>query len=240
MTGGGVCDEEGLAGVEEFVEGLEFVEEVGVEFLSAGGVEDHDGAVLVLGPMDGLLGDFDEIGFAGFRGEDGDADLLGELGELVDRGGPVEIERDQEGAAAFFFKAQGELGGGGGFTGSVETAEEDVSGSIQVDGGLVAAEEGGEFVLEDFDNLLAGFDGLENVCALGLFLDVVDEVFDDAEFDIGFEKGQADVAEGVGDILFGDFSDTPEVPEGFVEAVSEIGKHGGTLGRWAGTARAGI
>ena len=70
-----------------------------------------------------------------------------------------------------------------------------------------------------------------------MFLNAGDEVFDDAEFDISFEEGKADVAEGVGDVLFGDFSDTPEVPESFVEAVSEIGKHGVTIVRRTGTAR---
>ena len=160
LTGGGVGDEEGLAGVEEFVEGLEFVEEIGVEFLATSGVEDDDGAVLFFGPLDGAFGGFDEIGFARLGGEDGDADLLGELRKLVDGGGPVEIERDEEGAAAFFLEAEGKFGCGGGFTGTVESAEEDVSGRVEIDGGLVAAEEGGEFVLEDFDNLFAGFDGL--------------------------------------------------------------------------------
>jgi hypothetical protein len=87
---------------------------------------------------------------------------------------------------------------------------------------LIAAEEVGEFVLENFDDLLAGFDRLQDVGALGFFFNAGDEIFDNAEFDIGLEEGEADIAKGVGDVLFGDFSDTPEVPEGFVEAVSEV------------------
>jgi len=87
---------------------------------------------------------------------------------------------------------------------------------------LVTSKEGGEFVLEDFDDLLARFDGFEDVGSLGFVFDVGDEFFDDAEFDVSFEKSKADVAEGVCDVLFGDFSDAPEVPEGFIEAVSEI------------------
>ncbi|MFT6594614.1 MAG: hypothetical protein ACJAT3_000580 [Akkermansiaceae bacterium] len=222
LTGGGVGDEEGLTGVEEFVKGLEFVEEVGVEFLAAGGVEDDDGAVLIFGPFDSAFGDFDEVFFSFFGGEDWDIDLLGELGQLVDGSGAVEVEGNEEGASAFFLQAKGELGGSGGFTGTVEAAKEDVSRRIEIDGGLVATEEFGEFVLEDFDDLLAGFDRFEDVGTVGFFLNAGDEVFDDTEFDIGFQESKADVAEGVSDVLFGDFPDTPEVPEGFVEAVSEI------------------
>jgi len=72
--------------------------------LAAGGIEDDDGAVLFFGPLDGALGDFDEVFFVGLGSEDGDVDLLGKFSELVDGGGAVEVECDEEGAAAFFFK----------------------------------------------------------------------------------------------------------------------------------------
>jgi len=222
LTGGRVGDEESFAGFEEFVESFEFVEEGGVEFLATSGVEDDDGVVLVFGPLDGLLGNFDKILVAGLGKEAGDADLLGELGELVDGGRTVEVERDEKRAAAFFLESEGEFGGGGGFAGTVEAAEEDVTRRVEIDGGLVAAEECSEFILEDLNDLLARLHRLKNVGALGFNGDLGDELFDDTEFDIGFEKRETNFAEGIRDIFFGDFSDTPEVPEGFVEAVSEI------------------
>ena len=86
---------------------------------------------------------------------------------------------------------------------------------------MVSAEECGEFVLEDLDDLFAGFDGFEDIDAHGFFLHAGDEVFGDAEFDVGFEEGDADFAEGVGDVLFGDAAYAAEVAEGFVEAVGE-------------------
>ena len=136
---------------------LEFVEKLRVELLATGGVENHDGAILGLAPLQGLLGDFDEIFFGRIGGVAGNVDLLGELGQLVDGRRSIEVERDEKGTTAFFLEAERELGGGGGFTGTVEAAEEDVSGGVEIDGGLVAAEEVGELVLEDFDDLLAGF-----------------------------------------------------------------------------------
>jgi hypothetical protein len=222
LTGGGVGDEKSLAGFEEFVEVLEFGEEGIVEFLATGGVEDDDGVILVPGPLDGFLGDFDEVGVSGIGKEAGDSDLLGKFGELVDGCGTVEVECHQEGATSFFFEAKSKFGGGGGFTGTVEAAEKDVTRRVEIDGRLVAAEEFGEFVLENFNDLFAWFHGLEDLGSLGLDADVGDKLFDDSEFDICLKKRETNFAQGVGDVFFGDFSDTPEVPEGFVEAVSEI------------------
>jgi len=190
--------------------------------LAAGGIEDEDGAILRLGPFQGILGDFYEVLFGGVRGVAGDADLIGKLGELVDGGGAVEVERDEEGAAAFLLQTEGELGGGGGLSGSIQPAEEDVAGGVEIDGRLVSAEEVGELVLEDFDDLLAGLDRFYDVGSLGFDGDVGEEIFHHAELDIGLEEGEADVAECLGDIFVRDFSDAAEVTESFVEAIREI------------------
>ena len=102
LSGGGVGNEEGFSGFEEFVEIFEFAEELGVEFLATCGVEDDDGAVLVFAPLEGVFGNFDEIFFVRFWGVAGDFDLLGEFGELVDRGGAVKVECDEEGACLLY------------------------------------------------------------------------------------------------------------------------------------------
>ncbi len=95
--------------------------------------------MLVLGPDERVPGDLDDIGFAGCRGVAGDVDLFGERGELVDGGGAVEVAGDEQRAAAFVFQAFGEFGGGGGFAGAVEAADEDAGGRVEVERGLVAA-----------------------------------------------------------------------------------------------------
>ena len=50
------------------------------------------------------------------NGDDVVMGLFGEGGELVDGGGPVEVEGDQQRAPVFLFQAEGEFcrGGGGG------------------------------------------------------------------------------------------------------------------------------
>ena len=230
LAGGGVGDEERFARGDEGVEALEFLDQAVVDLLAAGGVEDEDVAGLGFGPLDGFGGDLDDVGFAGLRGEDGNADLAADGGELVDGGGAVEVAGDEERLAALAFEAAGELRGGGGFAGAVEAAEEDAGGRVEVERDLIATEELGELVLEDFDDLLPGFDRFEDLGAHRLVLHVGDEGLGDGELDVGLEEGEADLAEGVGDVFFGDFPDAAEVAEGFVERVGEGGKHDGSGG----------
>ena len=226
LAGGGVGHEEVLAGLQEAAESPQFFEEAVIDFLAPGGVEDEEGTGLALGPLQGGLGGFQDVFFVGVGGEARDTGLLGDLGELVDGGGPVEVGGDEERAAAVFFQAQGELAGGGGLAGAVEPAEDDAGRGVEVEGGAVAAEESGEFVVEDFDDLFAGFDGFEDLLAEGLLLDVFDEGLCDLVFDVGFEEGEADFPEGRGDVFFRDFADPAEVAEGLVEVFGERGEHG--------------
>ena len=56
--------------------------------------------------------------------------------------------------------------------------------------------------MEDFHELLAGFDGLEDIPAYRFFLHAGDEVLSDAKLNVCFEQGDADVPQGVDDVLF--------------------------------------
>ena len=77
-----------------------------------------------------------------------------------------------------------ELGGGGRFPSTVEAANEDTGRWVEIEWCLVAAEQGLEFVVENFDDLLTGFDRLQHVLAKGFFLHLGDEILGDAELDI--------------------------------------------------------
>ena len=155
--------------------------------MAAGGIENEYGALLFFGPNESVFGDFHHIRFAGFRGVAGDVDLFRQQRELVDGGGPIKVASNQQRAAAFFFQAVRELGGGGGFTGTIEAANQDAGGRVEIERGLVTAKQFGKLVLKNFDDLFAGFDRFEDIFAESLFLDLGDEILGDAEFDIRFE-----------------------------------------------------
>ena len=71
----------------------------------------------------------------------------------------------------------------------------------------------GESAVSDF-----GADGLD--------ADLLDQVADDVEVDVGFEQGHADLAQGFGDVLFGERALAAEGLEGALEFVCEVFKHG--------------
>ena len=56
--------------------------------------------------------------------------------------------------------------------------------------------------------------------AEGAGADVLDEFVDDGEVDVGLEEGEADLAEGVGDVLVGDGALAAEGLEGTLEFVA--------------------
>ncbi len=74
--------------------------------------------------------------------------------------------------------------------------------------------------MDDFNDLLGGGEGGGDLFADGAGADVVDELGDDGEVDVGFEEGEANLAEGVGDVLVGDGALTAEGLEGSLEFVA--------------------
>ena len=123
----------------------------------------------------------------------------------------------------------GELAGGGGFAGALEAGHEDDGGGLRgglLEAGGVAAEDVEELVVDDFDDLLGGGEGGGDLPPMALVADVVDDVGDDGEVDVGLEEGEADLAEGVGDVFVGDGALAAEGLEGALELVAEVFKHG--------------
>ena len=121
----------------------------------------------------------------------------------------------------------GELAGGGGFAGALQAGHEDDAGRLGgfLEAGGVFAEDVDELVVDDLDDLLGGREGGGDLFAEGAGADVLDELVDDGEVDVGLEEGEADLAEGVGDVLVGDGALAAEGLEGTLEFVAEVFKH---------------
>ena len=72
---------------------------------------------------------------------------------------------------------------------------------VEVEGdGTLAAEGFDQGVVDDLDDLLAGGDGAEDFLSDGAVADLGDEVADDFEGDVSFQQGEADFAQGFGDV----------------------------------------
>ncbi len=87
--------------------------------------------------------------------------------------------------------------------------------------GVGRAEQVDQFIVDDFDDLLAGMDALDDFLAEGLGLDAVDEIAGDLEIDVGFEQRHADFAQGIGDVGLGNFAEAAQVFEGVLELAAQ-------------------
>ena len=79
------------------------------------------------------------------------------------------------------------------------------------------AEQVHEFVVDDFDDLLAGLDALDDFRADGLGFDALDEIAGDLEIHVGLQQRHADFAQGIGDVGLGNFSEPAQVAKGVLE-----------------------
>ena len=104
----------------------------------------------------------------------------------------------------------------------MQAGHEDDAGRLGgfLEAGGVVAEDVDEFVVDDFDDLLGGREGGGDLFADGAGADVLDELVDDGEVDVGLEEGEADLADGVGDVLVGDGALAAEGLEGALEFVA--------------------
>ena len=89
--------------------------------------------------------------------------------------------------------------------------------AAQIQRGVLRAEQVDQFVVDDFDDLLAGLDALDDFRADGLGLDAFDEIAGDLEIDVGFEQRQAHFAQGVADVVLGNFAEAAQIAKGVLE-----------------------
>jgi hypothetical protein len=64
---------------------------------------------------------------------------------------------------------------------------------------------------------LAGLDALDDFRADSFAFDAFDEITRDLEIDIGFEECEPHLAQGVADVILGNFAQTAEVAESVLE-----------------------
>ena len=88
-------------------------------------------------------------------------------------------------------------------------------------------------------DLLGGRERGKHFGADGLLADVLDQVGDDVEVDVGFEHGDANLAQSLGDVFFSERALATKILEDTLEFVGKILKHRVNLSlpdrlRWGG------
>jgi hypothetical protein len=98
--------------------------------------------------------------------------------------------------------------------------------------GIGGAKQTHHFIVDDFDDLLAGLNTPDYFSPKALGLDAFDEVAGDLEINVGIEKGHSDFSKCFSHISFRDFSQAPQVAEGLLEFTGQRIEHGGKVGGW--------
>ena len=209
LAGHGVGDEEDLLRREELFQALHLGHQILVDVEAAGGVDDER----VAAHDDGFAAGFfcETLNKSGAGGlallvalVEARLDLLGDDFELLACGGAVDVDRDEHGTVTALFEPRGQLAGGSRFAGTLQSGHENDGGRLggEVEAGSIFAEQSDQLVANDFDDLLGRRERGEDFSSDGLLADVLDEVGDDLEVDVGFKQGDANFAQGFGDVLF--------------------------------------
>ena len=224
LAQGAVGDEKDLVRLHPGAEPLDLGDQVRVDLEPAGGVEEDrvgpgGAAARAAPPIAATSRDARSQKKAQLL-------LPGEDFELVDGGRPVDVGGDEERPVPALLEEPAELGGRGRLARAVEPDHEDLerAGRAQARGAL--AEELHELVVDDLDDLLARGDALEDLLAGALGLDPVDEVAGDLEIDVGGQERGPHLLEGVGDILFGQLPDAPQIAQRLAEPFGQRFEHG--------------
>ena len=107
------------------------------------------------------------------------------------------------------------------------TMSDDGRRAVEAERAVAGAEDGGQLLVDDLDDHLAGVDVLDDVRADGALLDARHEVLDDLVVDVRLEEREAHLAHGDVDVCLGDAAVAGQAGEGVAEAVGEGVEHGG-------------
>src|SRR6185369_10737125 len=116
----------------------------------------------------------------------------------------------------------------------MQAAHEDAGGAAaEIQRRVLRPEQADELVIDDFDDLLAGLDALDDFLAERLLAHAIDEVAGDLEIDVCLEQRHAHLAQGIAHVGLGDFAEAAKVLENFLQLVGQAVEHRGRT--YAGT-----
>ena len=235
LSGHRVDDEQDLVRLGGRHDRFDLAHHLVVDVQPAGAVDDHRvGAVALRGRHRGRHVIRDA---AGLDGDHPDAQLLAERAQLLDRGGAMDVGRDEHRSAALLAEDVRELRGGRRFARALEADEEQHRwGALRPDErhGL-AAEHLDQRVVHDLHDLLRPGDRLDDFLAERALAHGRHELADDLEVHVRLKKGDAHVAQRLLEIGFAHACATAEALERRVQLVGELLEHrflGYGVGQW--------
>ena len=213
------------------MQGADFVHQRVVDVQAAGGIDDEDVKVLAFGKVVGARGDVRRF-FAGIGRNEGRADLSGQRFQLFYRCRTVHVSGNERDFFLFVDEFAREFGTRCSFPRALQTRHEDDRRRLggEVERAVFFAHDADEFVFDGFDKGLVGREFEADFLADGGVFDGLDDFFDHWQGDVRLNQRHAHVAQGLGDVFFGDASLTAQFFEGSLQAFAKVVKHGLSFG----------
>ena len=189
-------------------------------------VEHDDIKPAQLARLHGALGNLDRpLPFNNRQGFD--INLATQHGKLFHRRRTLRVQRGhQHFAFVFFLKAAGELGGAGGFTRTLQANHHDADRRHRIQrqrrGGTQHVD---QFIIDDFDNLLARRYRFQHFRADRARAHFVDEGAHNGQRNIGFQQGFSNIAQRGFDIALGQRTATAQAVENRTQIFRQCIKH---------------
>ena len=126
-----------------------------------------------------------------------------------------------------FLSQARELAGGGGLAGALQAGHQDDRRGLrgELEAGRVFAQQFDQLIADHLDDLFGGRERGHHFGADGLGADVLDQVAGHVEVDVGLEQGDADFAQGLGDVFFAQRALAAQVLEGALQFFGKVLKH---------------
>ena len=196
----------------------ELLHQLLVDLEAAGGIDDDDVLARLGGLRDSVARDRDRVLRAGV---DGNLDLPAELLELLDRGRPLEVGRDQRGLLALLAQEERELGGSGRLARALKAREQDDGRRPAGERELRAAasHQRGQLLVDDLHDLLPRRQALQDVLPERALAHALDELLHHLEVDVRLEQRQPDLAHRARDRLLVERPALADVAERRLELV---------------------
>ena len=198
-----------------------------VDVQAPGGVDDEDVLAVALGLVERPRGDVDRVAVGALL-VDRRAGLAGDLDELLDGGGPVDVAGgDGDRGLALLAQPAGELGGGGRLAGALQAGHQDHGRRARREGQprRLPAHQRRQLLVDDLDDLLAGVELALDLHALGALPHAGRELLDDLEVDVGLEQREADLAHRGLDVVVGQRAALADAGERALELLGEGVEH---------------
>jgi hypothetical protein len=197
LTGHGVGDEQDFDRIQSRFELLQLLHQLLVDVEAAGGIHQQNIAAGVHGFAASGLRQIERGFFFGRAGINRHFDIARNDGQLIARGRPIDVHRDQLRTMTVLSQPACEFAGGRGFARALQADDHEDAGRIVGETQLrfMAAEDFDQFLIDDADDLLGRRERGEYFLAQDPLLHVFYQLFDDFEVDVGFEQGDADLAQ---------------------------------------------